>query len=227
MRLLGAASIQSYRWDLVFLHGSLLADEDARIAALAPTAANMLDELRTERDLYERAEEADIVASAVRVRRDSKLDRIVITFGGIARAISDVVYKRFFARLSPSRVAKAALDDEIFEVKQMLGHFGAMPSDDALRVAHEASVRDSLRALEAAKTAEESADVALTVASARLTTFKARVDRQRTEVYGQLVTLTGDKSVADTYFRPTTAAPKGGDTPPPPPSGDSGGPQES
>ena len=217
MRQLGAASIQSYRWDLVFLHGSVLADEDPRVTALAPAVAGMLDELRVEREVYERAEEAEIAASAVRGRRDTKLDRIIITFGGITRAIAEEVYKRFFGRLSPSRVAKSALADEILEVKAMLGHFAEMPADDPIRAAHEPSIAGALASLEAAKSAEESADVALTVASARLATFKARIDRQRVELYGQLVGILGDKGLANSYFRPTTAAPKGGDQPPPAP----------
>jgi len=56
MRQLGTASIHSYRWDLVFLHGSLLADPSPGVSALASEAARLLDDVRAERALYERAE---------------------------------------------------------------------------------------------------------------------------------------------------------------------------
>lgn len=219
MRHLGDASIQSYRWDVVYLHGSLLADEDSRVTALAPTAEAMLAEIKVERDHYEQAEEADVAATAVRGRRDAKLDRAVITFGGVTRAISDVIYKRFFSRLSPSRLARRPIDDEMLEVSTVLAQLAELPADDALRTAHEPPVRDALASLQAAKTAENDADVALSVAKARLTAFKARMDRQRVELYGQLVAIVGSKSTADTYFRPTTSAPQGGDAPPPPADG--------
>lgn len=219
MRQLGDASIQSYRYDLVYLHASLLADENERVTALAPSVAAMVDELRVERDLYERAEEAEIVASAVRVRRDTKLDRTIIGFGGVARAIAENVYRIFFGRLSPSRIAKSGLDEQIREVKTLLGQFTNLPEDDPLRVAHEPAITQALADLEAAKAAEEQADVALTVAKTRLVTFKARLDRQRVEIYGKLVDILGDKSLADTYFRQTRSTPKGGDLPPPPPGG--------
>ena len=54
MRQLGTASIHSYRWDLVFLHGSLLADPSPGVSALASEAARLLDDVRAERALYER-----------------------------------------------------------------------------------------------------------------------------------------------------------------------------
>lgn len=217
MRMLGDASIQSYRWDVVYLYGALLSDPRPEVKALAPLAAAMLDEIRSERDNYERAEEADVVASAVRGRADFSLDRTIITFGGVARVIAEAVYKRFFGRLSPSRVAKLALDDEVLECKRILGEFDATPADEPLRVAHEASIREGLAQLELAMTAEDNTDVALTVARSRLRTFKERVDAQRLSLYAEILRLVGDKDDADSFFRPTTAAPEGGDKPPPAP----------
>ena len=217
MRMLGDASIQSYRWDLIYLQAGLLSDEKPEIQALAPGVGIIVDEIRAERELYERAEEAEIVASAVRGQRDFKLDRMIITFGGIARVIAGSIYKRFFGRLSPSRVAKLALDDEVLECKRILGEFEATPADEPLRVAHEASIREGLAQLELAMTAEDNADVALTVARSRLRTFKERVDAQRLALYAEILRLVGDKDDADSFFRPTTAAPEGGDKPPPAP----------
>lgn len=217
MRMLGDASIQSYRWDVVYLYGALLSDPRPEVKALAPLAAALLDEVRSERDNYERAEEADIVASAVRGRADFALDRTIITFGGVARVIADVVYKRFFGRLSPSRIAKLALDDEMLECKRIIGELEVMPADHALRVAHEPSIREGIAQLEVAMTAEEGTDVALSVARSRLRTFKERADAQRLEIFGDLLKIVRDKDVADSYFRPTTAAPQGGDKPPPAP----------
>lgn len=215
MRQLGNASLQTYRWDVVYLVSSLMADEDTQVQALVPIVSAMLDDIRLERELYERAEEGEIAASAVRVRRDTKLDRGIITFGGVLRAVAPAVYERFFSRLSPSRVARLGLDAEIREVNTILAHFDTMPADDPVRLAHEPIIRADLEALELAKASDESADVSLTVARARLSTFRARIDRQRVEIFGQLVAILGSKDLADSYFRPTRAAPKGGDTPPP------------
>src|SRR5690606_35064217 len=121
-------------------------------------------------------------------------------------------YKRFFGRLSPSKITRSALADEIREVKRMIGEFEAMPADDALRVAHYEPVRTNLANLEVAVKAEGDADVALSVARSRLAMFKARIDKQRLDVYASLLKILNDKDAANSYFRPTTAAPEGGDT---------------
>lgn len=208
MKMLGTdVSLHTVRLDLVFLHASLLADDRAEIQALAGGIGVLLEQLRTERELYERAEDAAVVMTARQQRRDNSLDRLVLTFGGVLRSVNARLYELFFPTLSPSGVGRASLERELTEVTRILGELARLPADDAQRVAYEAPLRSTLDALEAAHTSSEQADTALTLASSRVAQFKHRVDRVRVETHGRLLTLLGDKKTAGEFFRPTTASP--------------------
>jgi hypothetical protein len=145
----------------------------------------------------------------------------VVTLGGVARSVAPEVYRRLFGRLSPSAIGKAALETEITEVQRLLGELAALPEGNEIRAGHEEGVRNALASLRAANEAAREADVALALARSRASGFKLHLDRQRVEIFGRLVSLTGEKQLADSYFRPTTRSPAkdeegGGDTPPTP-----------
>lgn len=203
MRLLGTKTpLLQYRQDLVFLHASLMGDDNVEVAALAPGVGALVEQCRGERDSFERALDAATVMTARKVRSDSRVDRLVLTFGGVARTVAPRVYEVFFSALSPSGVARAAIEREVIEVKRMLGEFARMPAGDPLRAGYEGSLRTALNALEAALGAQEDANVALTLARSRVAQFKLRCDRERTVVHGKLTAILGDKRAADEFFRP-------------------------
>jgi hypothetical protein len=203
MRLLGTKTpLLQFRLDLVFLHAGLMADSNAEVAALAAVVGALVEECRAERDLLERALDASTVMTARKVRSDSAVDKMVLTFGGVARSVAPRVYELFFSSLTPSAVARASIEREVVEVKRMLGEFARLPEDDGLRRGYEGSLRGALASLEAALAAQENANVALTLARSRVAQFKMRCDRERTVLHGKLVALLGDKKLADEYFRP-------------------------
>ncbi|AKF11432.1 hypothetical protein [Sandaracinus amylolyticus] len=212
MRMLGSSSsLATFRYDLVFLHASLLADDRPAVNALAPRVAAKLAELRAERDAFELAEDAAVVLRARKARRDAVLDKQVIGFGGHVRAIDPTLYAVFFKSLSPSRVAKLGLDDELEQVRRIVGELARLPADHAERAAYETSLRGALDALVTAKAASNEADTALALARSRVEQFKLELDRTRVELHGQLVTLSRSKGEADDFFRPTATAPANDD----------------
>jgi hypothetical protein len=218
MKQLGTdASLTAIRLDLVFLHASLLADEKADVQALATPIGTLLEQLRAERDVFERAQDAAVVTSARQGRRDSSLDRLVVTFGGVTRALSPKLYDVFFGALSPSGVARAKTSREIAEVQRILGELARLEPADPLRT-YESPLRAALASLQAADTASEQTDTALSLARSRLVQFKLRVDRVRVETHGKLLVLHGDKSLAEEYFRKSTRAPEDEDDAEPTPT---------
>ncbi|MBL8679539.1 MAG: hypothetical protein JNK05_10255 [Myxococcales bacterium] len=208
MKQLGTdASLTTIRLDLVFLHASLLSDERPEVQALATPIGVLIEQLRTERDVYERAQDAAVVTTARQGRRDATLDRLVVTFGGVARSVSPRLYDVFFAALSPSGVARAKTSREIAEVQRILGELARLDASDPLK-AYEAPLRSALSALQASDTASEQTDTALALARSRLVQFKLRVDRVRVETHGKLQVVHGDRKLASEYFRSTTRTPE-------------------
>ncbi len=201
MRLLGRASLAAYRLDLVFLRASLLADDRPEVNALVPEVDRILAKLADERAKIEAAEEAAVIASARRGRRDAALDRKVVSFGGQVRAVQRRLYDVLFRRVSPAQVARSGLDREVAEVSRILGELGSLPAEDALRVAHEKGLRDALDALVLAR--KESGDVELGLALARSKgdQLRAEADRVRVALHGKLQGLLESKAEADGFFR--------------------------
>lgn len=209
MKLLGtSATVATIRYDLVYLHASLLSDDDPAVQALAVPIDQRVTALRDERDVYERAEDAVVVLAARRSKRDTALDTCVVTFGGVARAMNKGLYRTFFPTLSPSQTARQKLSREVSEVKRILGELARLPATHALRVSYEAQMRALVEALEAAMRQSEEVDVALALARSRLDQFKLRVDELRVETHGRLLVILKDKDAADVYFRPTTRSPE-------------------
>jgi hypothetical protein len=69
MHMIGSsAAIATFRYDLVFLHASLLADERPDVNALAPRVAAKLAEIRSERDAFELAGRIGAVAYRLTIR---------------------------------------------------------------------------------------------------------------------------------------------------------------
>jgi hypothetical protein len=220
MKQLGTdASLTSIRLDLVFLHASLLSDEQPEVQVLATPIGALIEQLRTERDVYERAQDAAVVTTARQGRRDATLDRLVVTFGGVARSVSPRLYDVFFAALSPSGVARAKTSREIAEVQRILGELARLDASDPLKT-YEAPLRSALAALQASDTASEQTDTALALARSRLVQFKLRVDRVRVETHGKLQVVHGDRKLAGEYFRSSTREPEADDdsTPAPTPT---------
>lgn len=220
MKQLGTgASLTTIRLDLVYLHASLLTDERPEVQAMATAIGVLIEQLRAERDVFERAQDASVVATARQGRRDATLDRLVVTFGGVTRAVSPRLYEVFFGAISPSGVARASAQREVAEVERILGELTRLDASDPQR-AYEPSLRSALTALKAAAEASEQTDTALTLARSRLVQFKLRVDRVRTETFGRLVVALGDRKLADEYFRQSNRAPEEEDSEPaPPPAG--------
>ncbi|UJR85076.1 hypothetical protein [Sandaracinus amylolyticus] len=209
MRMLGSSSsLATFRYDLVFLHASLLADDRPAVNALAPRVAAKLAELRSERDAFELAEDAAVVLRARKARRDAVLDKQVIGFGGHVRAIDPTLYAVFFKSLSPSRVAKLGLDDEIEQVRRIVGELARLPADHPERAAYETSLRGALDALVTAKAASDEADTALALARSRVEQFKLELDRTRVELHGQLVTSPAARARRTTSSAPPRPRPR-------------------
>lgn len=218
MRVLGdRASIDAFRFDLVYLEASLLADDRPEVSAIAARVRARISQLRAERDLFETAEDAAVVVTARKGRRDTALDRLVVTFGGHVRAVSPTLYSVFFRAITPTAIARAALQTEVLHVQRIIGELDALPADHAQR-SYAPAFRTSLEALVLADQASQEADVSLALARSRLQQFKLATDRLRVEIFGELQTLLGSKEEADSFFRRSSSAPSadddGGDPPP-------------
>jgi len=208
MRLLGIkAGLPMFRWDLVYLHSNLVSDERADIQALAPPVEALIGEVRAERDLLEQVEDAAILGSARKGKRDGALDTLVVRFGGVARATDKGLYGALFPRHNPSQTARLALPDEVREVERILGEIAALPADHPLRVEYQAALSGALAILKGAMSDSAQAATDLSLARSRMERFKLRLDQARVEVHGKLLVLLKDKAAADSFFRSTTKAP--------------------
>lgn len=208
MRLLGLrATLETIRYDLVYLKSALAEDTPPDIAALAPPIEALHVEWRAERELFESAEDADVIMAAKRSKKDKKLDKTVLSLGGVARALDSNIYLQLFPKLSPSDTARAALGVETVEVQRIVGELGELPADNALRLEYHSVLATDLDLLRAAMKQREEVGVALMLARSRLDKFKLKVDRMRVETHGKLQAILGSRSEADAFFRPTTRSP--------------------
>ncbi|MEO5731218.1 MAG: hypothetical protein ABI134_05385, partial [Byssovorax sp.] len=135
MRLLGhKASLASFRWDLIYLIAQLLGDERPGVSALAPAVQQCLKQLEDGRAIYEQAEDAVVVASALLDKRDRRRDKVLIAAGGVARSTDIDIYRTLFPTLNPSLTADLGIAAESAAVDRILRELGKLPADNLLRV---------------------------------------------------------------------------------------------
>lgn len=217
MRMLGhKASLSMFRWDLVYLGAQLEADGRPEVAALLGPVQALLAELKVERDALEEAEDALLVATAVRNRRDRARDVVLLEAGGVARASNKEVYDRLFPQRSPSRTARLPLQEESAEVQRILGELGKLAADDPIRAAYEAELEAAESALAAAGSDAGEAATALALQRSELDRFKLKADQTRLSTFGKLAAFLKDKAEADTFFRAMSTSPEPEPTEPEP-----------
>ena len=222
MRMLGdKTSLQSFRWDLVYLIAQLLADKRPGVSALAAALQAAVNKLATERAAFEQVEDQSIVATALLNKSDKRRDDLLVATGGMARSSDRAVYETLFGKLSPSATGKLGLAAESMEISRIVGELAKLPADHPVRITYEAALNDAEVALKAASSQSDSAETALALQRSQIGRLKVELDQRRLETHGQLVALLKDKAEADSFFRATTAAPE--DTAPvdkatPPPS---------
>ncbi len=216
MRMLGTkTSLQSFRWDLIYLQAQLLADDRPGVSALATPIQASLAGLTAQRTALEAAEDQVIAASALLGKRDRRRDVVVIEAGGVARATDKDIYKTLFPKYNPSATAKLGIDAESAELSRILGELAKLPVDHPLRAAYEAALGATEAAVKAASAQSNAAGTALALQRSEIERTKLEVDKKRLETHGQLLVLLKDKDEADSFFRPTTAAPDEAATPDP------------
>jgi hypothetical protein len=208
MRLIGPkGAVASFRWDIIYLVASLLADDRAAVKALAIPVEAILEEIRQERDTFEKAEDHVVVTAAKRDRKDEAIGRRVVALGGVARSMDKNLYARLFPSQTPSDIAKLGLEKQVLEHDRLIGELALEPADHPVRVAYEASLISDLNDLRESIKASDNADVALKLARSRLRMFKMKMDTLRVETHGKLQALLGSRKEADTFFRPVWNAP--------------------
>ncbi|UQA55740.1 hypothetical protein [Polyangium aurulentum] len=208
MRLLGpSGSLPSFRWDLIYLAAQLSTDERPGIADLASPIQSALDQLDAERAAFEDDEDQAVIATALLHKRDRKRDRVVVELGGVARATAREVYAGLFPKHNPSQTAKLGFDAESMEIVRILGELGSLHADHPLRGAYEKDLQGAQVQLEQAKAKADQADTALALRRTHIERFKLKLDQLRLETHGKLLVLLKDKAEAESFFRPTTAAP--------------------
>ncbi len=209
MRLLGPKSrLSVFLWDLVFLYAGINAAENVpAIKALAPTVLGFITKLKAERSDLEDAENAWMVALALRARRDNQVDLTTVEIGGVARVTDKETYSVLFPRLNPSQVTKLALDEQLQENRRIQKELEALPADHELRHEYGAEFLAEIEALENADKAVDEADIALALARSKVRQLKLQLDKDRLGIHGILVGILGNKKAADGYFRPATTEP--------------------
>ncbi len=209
MRMLGTkTSLQSFRWDLIYLLAQLLGDKRPGVSALAPPIQASLATLTTERGTLEGAEDQAIVAAALLNKSDKHRDDLLIEAGGVARATDKAVYDTLFSKQNPSATARLGIDAESAEVSRILGELAKLPASHPIRATYEADLTDTEVAVKAASNQSNSARTALALQRSQIERTKLEVDKTRLETHGQLLALLKNKDEADSFFRPTTAAPE-------------------
>lgn len=226
----GKASLQTFRWDFVYLAAQTLADKRPDVLALAASIQAKLVEINAERDALEQAENQEIFASALVNKRDRARDEVVLATGGVARTQDKGLYQTLFTKLSPSATAKLGVDAESKEIARILGELGKLPPDHPIRVTYEGALSTAESELKTALEESDTAETGLALQRSHAFRFKLDLDKFRVELHGKLVALLKDKEEANSFFRPTTLspdadadktdpnAPKDPVVPPPPPA---------
>lgn len=204
----GKASLQTFRWDLVYLAAQTLADKRPDVLALAPLVQAKLAEIKTERDALEQAEDQEIIATALVDKRDRTRDGLVIATGGTARTQDKALYQTLFNKLSPSKTAKLGIDAESKEIARIAGELAKLPADNSIRVTYAAALSAAETELQAAKEQSDTAETALALQRSQAFRFKLDLDKFRVELHGKLVSILKDKDEANSFFRPTKLSPE-------------------
>lgn len=208
MRMLGfKASLQTFRWDLVYLAAQLLADKRPEVKALASPIQGYLSQIAAERAALEQAEDAAIIASALLNKSDRSRDEVLVEAGGVARATDRGVYEVLFPTHSPTATARLGVAAESAQVNRILGELASLPGDHPLRKEYEDELQNAEAAVKSAVGKSDDAVTALALQRSQIDRFKLTVDKARLEAHGQLVVLLKDKAEADSFFRPTTRSP--------------------
>lgn len=229
MRMLGfKASLQTFRWDLVYLRAQTITDERPEVKALAVPVEGLLSQIAAERDALEKAEDAAIVAAALVNKRDRSRDEVLVEAGGVARATDRAVYEVLFPSHSPTATARLGVAAESAQVSRILGELAKLPADHPLRKEYESELQDAEAAVKSAVAQNDDAATALALQRSQIDRFKLAMDKARLETHGQLVALLKDKAAAESFFRPTTRspseeAPEAGPDPAAPPQAPAGG----
>lgn len=204
----GKASIETFRWDFIYLAAQTLSDKRPGVSALAPSIQGKLGEIKTERDALEAAEDQEIFATALLNKRDRARDNVLVTAGGVARNQDKTLYQTLFGKLSPSDTGKLGIDAESKEIARILGEIAKLPADHPIRAVYEADITSSETELKAAKTSSDAADTALALQRSQMFRFKLDLDKFRVELHGKLLALLKDKDEANSFFRPTKLSPE-------------------
>jgi hypothetical protein len=208
MRMLGfKASLQAFRWDLVYLAAQLVSDKRPGVSGLAGPIQGYLAKINEERSAFEKAEDAVIVVSALLNKSDRLRDELLIEAGGVARASDKAVYETLFPNASPSATARLGIAAESAEVSRILGEIAKLPADHPVRAAYEKELQDAEAAVKVTAGQSDDAATAMALQRSHLDRFKLEVDKARLETHGQLVVLLKDKAEAEAFFRPTTKSP--------------------
>lgn len=208
MRLLGKkVTVPTTRWDLVYLDGSLVADDRPDVNAVAPSVTDLLKEVRAERDSLEKAEDLVVLAKARRQRRDQAVDRLVVRLGGVTRATDKALYAQLFPKRSPSEIGKLSLTEQVTENERIVAELATLSASHPVRVDFEKPLAQALSALRTAMKDFEAAEVQLAMARTRLAQLRVKVDKVRVEAHGKLLTILGSRKEADSFFRPEKIAP--------------------
>lgn len=218
MRMLGPqASLSSFRWDIIYLLAQLTSDTRPGVAELAPQAQTLLDRLKAEREALETAEDAWIIATAIVNKKDKRRDELVIQVGGVARVTDKAVYDILYGKKNPSKTAKLGIAAESVEVARILGEIAKLPETHPVRAAYFQELTEAEAGVKAADGHTDGAATTLALQRSQIDRFKLECDQGRLSLHGQLVTLLKSKEEADSFFRPSRAAPgkpkaAGGDT---------------
>ena len=209
------ASIGSYLLDLVYLNGALTAADHLAQATRVQTE---IDTLRGERGELERAEELEVVAQAFITIKDVVLDAALLEAAKFLRAHHPDQYSSVFSK-APSDVADDAYASEISEARTVVVRLDQLPDGDPVRVEFSPRVEAAASALESALKDKEELARAVGLVRLKLERRRASVNLLRTQIFGELLQITGSKKVANRFFRSkATTKNRESEVPTPPPN---------
>lgn len=206
MKILGVKrSLDTYRWDLLYLVSQLSGDDRSAVVMLAGPVQAALDGLSQRRTTAEQVQADAVMAGALVAKRDETRDRLILRLGGVARATWRDIYERLFPKLNPSQTIKLGVDAQSLEMARILGEIKALDVEHPLRKEYELPLTAAQGALEQAKEQAEQANLALVLQRSLVHQCKIELDKLRLETHGKLVALLANRQRADGFFRPSTS----------------------
>lgn len=181
---------------------------------------NELAVLRDERDQLERAEELEVVAQAFVTVKDIGLDAALIEAAAFVRAHHPADYEALFPKAA-SDMADEAYAKEIKEARTVVAKLDQLDPDDPVRMEFSPRVSALAAALETSIQEKDDVERGARLVRLQLEKRRAAVNLLRTQVFGELLTLLGNKGIANRFFRSASGWKKDteGDAPAPSPSG--------